>query len=415
MGLLLRGPDREKRDAFPYPPIPPNSQQGTSSLRSVSLHRADSALQKVAIWASVDLIASVGSMLSWDIWRGSGADRQIAPTPRWLLDLAGDGHGMPDFLWQMYYCWGLRGNVVGIVGDRSPQTNQPTQISLQHPDDVTVRVTEAGDPEWRVKGKLVPASQIWHQRVYPTPGRVLGLSPIAMHAVTIGQGLYAQNFGAQWFLDGAHPSAVLTNSQAREIDQTTANTVKQRFLAAIRGTREPVVLGSGWEYKQIQIAPAESQFLETQGYTASECARIYGPGMPEILGYEVGHSMTYANIEQRSVDLLKYTLDRWLVRGERVMSSLLPERQYFRFNRKALLATDTKTRFESHQLALKNAWMTANEVRTQEEDLATVPWGDEPFLPALGPAAAAAAIRDDTTGPTQPGAPPADPKGGQPA
>jgi HK97 family phage portal protein len=396
------------------PVIPPNSANGSVSLRRVSLVRADAALQKVAIFASVNLIATMASTLPWAVFRGVGADKTMISSPPWLDDPGGDGHGLSDFLWQLYFCWCLRGNVVGIGLERSPQTNQFTRIVLQHPDDVSVQV----DPEdatrvvWRANGKEIPSGQVWHRRVYPAPGRALGLSPIALHALTISEGLHAQNFATQFFLDGAHPSAILTNVNAREISQEAAATIKERFLAAIRGTREPAVLGGGWEYKPIQIAPAESQFLETQGYTSAECARIYGPGMPEILGYETNNSMTYANVEQRAVDLLKFTLDPWLVRGEKIISELLPSAQYFRFDRKALLRTDTLSRFQAHQVALKNAFMTADEVR-MEEDLAPVPWGSAPYLPALGPAAAAAAIKDDSTGPDQPQAV-LDPKGGQP-
>lgn len=387
----------ERRDAFPYPAIPSNAQAGSSTIRSVSLTRADSALQKVAIWASVNLLASITSMLPFNVYRGAGADKQPVTIPRWLVDLGGEGHGTSDFLWQVVYCWGLRGNVVGQIVDRDPITGLPRSIDLKHPDLVQVveDPTDRTKAAWRINGKTVPANQIWHRRVYPTPGRTLGLSPIAMHATTISEGLYAQNFGAQWFLDGAHPSSILTNDKSDEIDQITARTVKDRFLAAVRGSREPVVLGNGWKYQQIQIAAGESQFLETQRYTAAECARIYGPGMPEILGYETGGSMTYANIEQRSVDLLTYTLDPWLTRVEKIISELLPQPQYIKFDRKALLRTDALTRFQKHQIALKNGLQYINEIRTLEEDLQTVPWGESPYLPALGPAAAAAAVNAD--------------------
>jgi phage portal protein BeeE len=199
------------------PVIPPNSANGSVSLRRVSLVRADAALQKVAIFASVNLIATMASTLPWAVFRGVGADKTMISSPPWLDDPGGDGHGLSDFLWQLYFCWCLRGNVVGIGLERSPQTNQFTRIVLQHPDDVSVQV----DPEdatrvvWRANGKEIPSGQVWHRRVYPAPGRALGLSPIALHALTISEGLHAQNFATQFFLDGAHPSAVLTNVNAR--------------------------------------------------------------------------------------------------------------------------------------------------------------------------------------------------------
>jgi HK97 family phage portal protein len=382
---------KESRSAnpIPYPAIPPNSQQGSMSIRSVNLSQADSALQKVAVFASVNLLASIASMLPVDVYRGTGNDRATIPMPRELSDLGGTGHGLPDFLWQVIYCWGLRGNTVGLIVTRDRFGN-PTTIDLQHPDDVGVSQDDKGRLAWTIRGRRVDSDDVWHKRVYPTPGRVLGLSPIALHAVTVGQGIAAQNFGMQWFLDGAHPSSILTNDDAKMVDQEQARTVKDRFMAAIRGTREPVVLGGGWKYQQVQIAAGESQFLETQKYTAAECARIYGPGMPELLGYETGGSMTYANIEQRSIDLLKYTIDPWLVRLERVLTELLPAPQYVKFNRNALLRTDTLTRFQAYQIALRNGWQVIDDVRDLE-DQPPVPWGAEPYLPAMGPSAAAAA------------------------
>lgn len=420
MGLFTpSGPASVERRSFPEPPLAGFRNSTDSNLRSVNLTRADAAMRKVAIFASVNLIANVTSMLPMNVYRGTGSDKTPIPTPRWLLDLGGQGHGTSDFLWQTMYSACLRGNVIGRVVTRNPDygpaAGQPTAIDLLHPDDVSL-AKSADDPTkavWRYRGDEIPGRDIWHRRVYPTPGRVLGLSPIALHAVTISEGLYAQNFAAQWFLDGGHPSSILTNDKASEIDQTTAKTVKERFIAAVRGTREPVVLGGGWKYQQIQIAPGESQFLETQGYTSAECARIYGPGMPEILGYETGNSMTYANIEQRSVDLLKYTLDFWLTRAEKWLSDLLPQPQYVRFDRNALLRTDALTRFQKHQYALKNGLQFINEIRTLEEDMPPVPWGDSPYLPALGPAAAAAAVKDDSIGPTDPAAPEPSPQGGQ--
>ena len=53
-------------------------------------------------------------------------------------------------------------------------------------------------------------------------------------------------------------SAILTNENAAEVSQSNATTLKQRFLAATRGNREPVVLGKGWKYQAIQVSPEES-------------------------------------------------------------------------------------------------------------------------------------------------------------
>ncbi|WP_329114455.1 phage portal protein [Streptomyces sp. NBC_01353] len=366
---------RERRGPFAEPEIPRPSSTA-STFASVNLSRTEASLQKVAVWAAVNLIASLTATLPVDVYEGEGPARKKLPLPKVLVDPAGDGYGRVDWTYQYMLSVLLRGNTYGKIADRDRMAH-PTQIVLYHPDEVQGwRDQQSGLPQWRVCGETVDDDDMWHQRAYSVPGRLLGLSPVAFHAQTIGLGIAALRFGVQWFEDGAHPSGLLTNDNA--LDAKQAKTAKDRFMAALRGSREPVVLGQGWKYQQIQVAPDESQFLETQKYTSAECARIYGPGMPEILGYDTGGSMTYANVEQRSLDLLTYTLDPWLVRTEGMWTSLLPDAQYVKVNRAALSRTDLLTRYRAHALALQNKFKVANEVRDLEE-LPPVPWGTEPL------------------------------------
>src|SRR5690606_40207519 len=101
-----------------------------------------------------------------------------------------------------------------------------------------------------------------------------------------------------------------------------------------------------------------------------------GPGIAEILGYESGGSLTYANVVDRDLHLLKYALNKWLLRLERLLSQFLPRPQYVKFNRDALLQTNTLQRYQAHAIALDKRFVTVNEVRNQE-DLAAVEWGYE--------------------------------------
>lgn len=372
MSLFFRG--RERRAPFSEPEIPRPSASGGTFAR-VNLARTESSLQKVAVWAAVALQASVLSTLPIDVYQGRGKARKEVDPPPLMIDPAGDGYGLEDWLYQYLFSLLMRGNTYGKVADRDRLGN-PTQVVLYHPDEVQGwRDPKTGLPEWRAGGVKVESADMWHRRAYPVSGRLLGLSPIEHHASTIGLGIAATRFGEQWFGDGAHPSGMLTNDQA--LDAKQARTAKERFMASVRGTREPLVLGQGWKYQQIQVSANESQFLETQGYTAAECARIWGPGLPEVLGYETGGSMTYSTVEQRSLDLLRYTLNPWLVRAERMWTSMLPPGQYAKFNRAALLATDLLTRYRAHAIALQNRWKVVNEVRDDEE-LTPVDWGDKP-------------------------------------
>ncbi|MEU6490385.1 phage portal protein [Streptomyces sp. NPDC046984] len=372
---LFFGGRREKRDAFPEPPIP-RPTGGAWNFSNVNLAQAESSLQKVAVWSAVDLIASLGSILPVDVYEGTGDSQREIPKPKILEDPSGEGYGLPDWTYQYLMSLLLRGNTNGHVADRDRLGN-PTQIVLYHPDDVQGwRNPKTGLKTWRAGGTEVPDAEMWHQRAFVIPGRLMGLSPIAHHATTIGQGIAAARFGMQWFQDGAHPSGILTNEQ--DLKPGQAATAKERFMAALRGRREPLVLGGSWKFQAIQVAPEESQFLETQKYTAAECARIYGPGMPEILGYETGGSMTYTNVEQQGLNLLTYTLDRWLTRTEYMFTRLLPPGQFVKINRAALTRTDLLTRYKAHALSLQNRWAVPNEVR-KIEDQPPTDWGDKPL------------------------------------
>lgn len=350
--------------------------------------RMEWSLQKTAVWGCVNLSATIAEVMPLESFDSEGPNKERIAIPRWMLDLGGDGHGLPDWCYQAVTSWMLRGNLYGIVPDgmRDRRDGSPTMIQLQHPDVVRVLQPFNGDPpEWYINGQQADRSKVWHRRVHPVPGRLLGASPIEYGAGIISLGVATTRFGLQWFHEGAHPSGLLTNEA--KLDEKQARTAKERFMAALRGTREPVVLGAGWTYKPIQVNPNESQFLETQGFTSAECCRLFGPGFAQVFGYETGESLTYANIEQRSLDLLTYAVDPWLVRLERALTALLPAGRNVKFNRKGLLRSDLLTRMKAHEIALRNRMGTVNEARA-EEDLPPVEWGDEPpdaALPAAPP------------------------------
>lgn len=377
MSLLFGTAGRERRMLnFISPPIPRNSETGPGNV-GFDTRTTEASLQKVAVWACVNMIATFAECMPLDAYTGQGKDKRPVPLPTWMDDLGGDGHGLGDWLYQLVFSLMLRGNGYGVVGDRDRRLGTPTLITLAHPDDVSARRNQDGSVDWRINGKQVDADKVWHVRAHSVPGRLLGLSPIEMHALTIGTGISALRFGSQWFTDGAHPSGILSTDQ--DLGKTKADTAKQRFLEAVRGSREPVVLGNGWDFKPIQVAPNESQFLETMNYSSADCCRIFGPGFAEVFGYENSRgSLTYKNAEQRSMDLLTYAADPWLVRLERLLSKLLPQPRYVKFNRSALVRSDLLTRFQAHEIALRNKFETPNEVR-EIEDMPPVAWGDQPL------------------------------------
>jgi HK97 family phage portal protein len=351
----------------------------------------DKAMRLSAVWACVRVLADVVSTMPIDVFRGQGPTRvEVLPKPQVVANPS-LRVGAIEWKYQGMVSALLRGNAYGAV--QGEAHGYPTTVEWINPDMVIVTQPRPFDPlEYTVGGVKQPSGSILHFRARTLPGSPIGLSPIDYHRQAIGVGLAAQKFGAQWFGDGAHPSAVLESDQ--RIDEDTAKTIKARFLAAVKGRREPAVLGAGVKYQQIQVSADESQFLSTMRMTVEEICRIFGVP-PEMIAGAVegkGSHISYANEEQRNLEFLKIGLVPWLARWEEFLTGILPRPQYVKFNPASLLRADTKTRFETHAIALENHFETIDEVRDLE-DRAPLANGEEfPPLKTPGPAPAGKAM-----------------------
>jgi phage portal protein BeeE len=81
--------------------------------------------------------------------------------------------------------------------------------------------------------------------------------------------------------------------------------------------------------------------------------------------------MTYANVEQRAIDFLTFSIQPWLTRFEAAFAALLPGRQHVRFDTSVLLRTDLETRIKAGAIAVASKQQTPDEVRA---------WSDLPPL-----------------------------------
>ena len=128
------------------------------------------------------------------------------------------------------------------------------------------------------------------------------------------------------------------------------------------------VLEEGMKYTPISIAPNEAQFLETRKFQIDEIARIF-----RVPPHMVGdlEKSSFSNIEQQSLEFVKYTLAPWIARWEQSISRLLlsqdEKRVYFaKFNVDGLLRGDYQSRMNGYATARQNGWMSANDIRELE-------------------------------------------------
>lgn len=202
---------------------------------------------------------------------------------------------------------------------------------------------------------------------------LVGYSPIAMAKNSIGLALATEEYGAKFFANGASPAGVLEHPGTIKDPQR----VRESWNAAYQGSgnaHKIAVLEEGMKYTPIGISPEQAQFLETRKFQINEIARIFR--VPPHMLADLEKS-SFSNIEQQSLEFVKYTLDPWIVRWEQAMCRVLlsesEKPEYFiKFNLEGLLRGDYASRMSGYATARQNGWMSANDIR-ELENLERIP------------------------------------------
>ena len=141
---------------------------------------------------------------------------------------------------------------------------------------------------------------------------LVGYSPIAMAKNAIGLAIATEEFGAKFFANGAAPSGVLEHPGTIK-DPTKVREAWQSQFGGSSNSGKVAVLEEGMKYTPISISPEQAQFLETRKFQINEIARIF-----RVPPHMVGdlEKSSFSNIEQQSLEFVKYTLEPWLVRWE---------------------------------------------------------------------------------------------------
>lgn len=339
------------------------------------------ALQTTAVYACVRILSETIASLPLHVYRYTEGGK-AKDTEHVLYTLLHDepNPDMTSFVFRETLMSHLLiwGNAYSqILRDRSGQV-----IGLYPllPDQMSVHRSEKGklyyvynryeedNPNFQEKGSIV----LSQEEVLHIPGLgfdgLIGYSPIALAKNAVGITLACEEYGASFFGNGANPGGVLEHPG---ILKDPAK-VRDSWNAVYQGTRNAhkvAVLEEGMSYKQIGIPPEEAQFLETRKFQINEIARLF-----RIPPHMVGdlEKSSFSNIEQQSLEFVKYTLDPWVVRFEQALkkSLLLPEEKkthFIKFNVDGLLRGDYQSRMNGYAIGRQNGWLSTNDIRELEE------------------------------------------------
>ena len=171
-----------------------------------------------------------------------------------------------------------------------------------------------------MKGVTVnlPPSDVLHIPGLGFDGLV-GYSPIAMAKNAIGMAIACEEYGAKFFANGAAPGGVLEHPGTIKDPQRVRESWQSTFGGS-GNSNKIAVLEEGMKYTPIGISPEQAQFLETRKFQINEIARIF-----RVPPHMVGdlEKSSFSNIEQQSLEFVKYTLEPWLVRWEQSIQRTL--------------------------------------------------------------------------------------------
>lgn len=349
---------------------------GSTSGKSVTER---SAMQMTAVYACVRILAEAIAELPLHLYRytDAGGKEKAIDHPLYLLLHDEPNPEMSSFvfretlmthllLWGNAYAQIIRNGKGEVVALYPLMPNKMT-VDRDEKGQLYYSYQRSNDEAIPDSGKVIlKPSDVLHIPGLGFDGLV-GYSPIAMAKNAIGMAIACEEYGAKFFANGAAPSGVLEHPGTIK-DPSKVREAWQSQFGGSGNSGKVAVLEEGMKYTPISISPEQAQFLETRKFQINEIARIF-----RVPPHMVGdlEKSSFSNIEQQSLEFVKYTLDPWVIRWEQSLSRALfsPDEKknyFFKFNVEGLLRGDYASRMTGYATARQNGWMSANDIRELE-------------------------------------------------
>lgn len=226
----------------------------------------------------------------------------------------------------------------------------------------------------------------------PSTDGLRGISPVSLQRQSLGISLAAERTAANLYGKGMFAAGILTTDKPLTGEQ--ASTLKQRWAVlngrGARSAGEVAVLDNGATFLPTTIPPGDAQFLESRKFSVTEIARWLGvPGW--MLNDQEKSTSWGTGMEQQFTTWVMITVKPDAQRMEqRFTVELCTGDLYAEFVLEGLMRGDSASRAEYYASGIEHGWLVPNDIRPLE-NLAPVPWGNEPYRPYNEPAGKKAA------------------------
>lgn len=371
MNLKFWQPRKEKRSSLSQP-----ADWFINTLNNVFGYQTQSgqavndrtALSIASVHACVRVIADGIAGLSLKLYKDDGTNREqvVIHYATALVNEPNAYQTKYDFTKYMVSHLALKGNAYAFINRDARYLG----IAL-HPiaPDYVTPVMQDGQLFYKINLKgfpsIVPATEMLHFKGLCGDDPLVGLSPIVVHAETLGIDLAAISQSAGVYKNGVLKFLLTSDAQ---IKPEQATPLKKSLDDVIDGASRSTVLPNGIKMEKLSLSPEEAQYLETRKFSAEEIARIFGVPA-SMIGAKDGIK---SSVEQEYQDFYARTLASYAINIEQELArKLLTESDkltyYFKFNFNSLLRASANERADYYNKGIRGGWLSRNEARMFED------------------------------------------------
>lgn len=348
------------------------------------------AMQIAAVFGATRAIAEDMAKLPLPIYRhlpGSNDERErVRDHPvAALLNTAPNGD-MSAFDYRQtktahLLTWGnayseIRADFLG--GIKALEILSPERMRLIRRDEELVYVYRPKDAGSEVE---LPARRVFHLKGLGFDG-LLGYSVVRMARESLGVAMAAEQFGAQFFGNGAQAGFVAMHPET--LSEEAQKRLKKSIDDKIGGENKfgTLVLEEGIKVEKLTVPPEDAQFLSTRQFGVEEVCRWF-----RIPPSKLQHLLkaNFNTLEMQNQEYVTDTLMAWCVRWEKEIGRKLLDPAdtsvYAEHNIDALVRGDIKTRSDAYSKGRQWGWFSVNDIKRKENMPSIGDQGDVYLVP----------------------------------
>jgi len=333
---------------------------------------SETALQHTVVYACNQAIADAIASVSLDIFRFEN-NKKVKDTksPLYKLIKHSPNPYMTSFEWRQmiitdlnlrgrHFSQIIRNNRMQIIGIY-PLIADNMQVMLNENKEIVYL--------YNIDGTQVPlkSDEVLHIKGLPDQTGLDGLNPIEYNRKAIELSKTTEQFGVNFFKNGANGSGILEHPQ--KLSEEAYNRLRESFEKKYSGASnsgKTMILEEGMKYTRLSLSNEDSQFLQTRKFQKAEIAGLFK--VPLYMLGEMDKS-TFNNMEQMATNFVVNTLMPIAVKIEQAIKKQIlgvDNTTFVRFNLNSLMRGDYKTRTEGYRTLLNIGAITPNEIRSLE-------------------------------------------------